>query len=364
MTVLDEQPPPIAAVASQQHHRDRVTLQQALETGLSGTASVVSDYEAAVGDVYRSSHCIAVSSGSMAVAAVLDGLGCERGQEIVVSPAVPICTVLPMLERGLTPVFCDVRPDNFGLSPEDLERAVSPRTAAVFEVPMWGYPAPVDETQRQVAALGLPLVADLAQCHFTELHGQPLASYADVACFSTHESKFLSTGEGGFVLSEDAALSERIRDVTRFGNLMGLTVGLNMKLGALQAAIGLARVADGTARRDQRLANRGRLLAQVANPRIRELSVIADGRPDGFALLFQTVDSDGRTLVAHQIAAGVPSDVHTYDNKPLYELPLLAPYWRSCPNAAALLRSLTTIPIHEELSEADVDYIAGVLNAF
>jgi len=359
-----QQPPAIADLAQQHNPRDTEMLRRALATGLSGTSQLVDELEAAVCRAYQAAHCIAVTSGSMAVAAVLDALGVERGQEIVVSPAVPICTVLPMLERGIAPVFCDVRPDNFGLDPDDVERAVSPRTAAVFEVPMWGYPAPIDETRSLTDSLGLPLVADLAHGQLTELHGRRLSAYALVSCYSTHVSKFLSTGEGGFVITDDEPLADRLRAVTRFGHLQGETVGLNMKLGGLQAAIGLARIGDLEARRRERLANRQMLVERISNDRLRELPVVAGGRPDGYALLLQAVGRDGRELVRYQVAASIPSDIDTYDNRPLYELPLLAPYARPCPHAEALLRSLTTVPTHEELTDGQLAHMAEVLDAF
>ena len=345
-------------------HSDKRELAAALRDGLSGTAQIVADYEAAIARLYGARHVIAVSSGAAAVTAALAAIDHAPGDEVVVAPTSPICTVLPILAMHLKPVFCDVAPDSFGFDESVLRRCVGDRTRAVIEVPMWGYPVRSDRTAALLAAREIPLIQDLAHGHLTRLNGNWLAAIGDIACFSTHESKFMSTGEGGFVIVNDDDRAARVRAYTRFGNLSGESVGLNLKLGGLQAALGLARSHQLLLHREARLAQRAALLARLNNAAFRELPIVPDGEVNGHALLLQAVTDDGRKLVHYQQAHGIPSDVGKYDNRPLFELPLLAGYARPCPNAARLLRSLTTVPLHPELTEPDLDYIAGVLNGY
>ncbi|OHX14283.1 DegT/DnrJ/EryC1/StrS family aminotransferase [Chromobacterium sphagni] len=343
---------------------DLPELARALRSGLTGTSDIVAEYEAALARLYDIPHVIAVSSGAASVNAALAGLDFATGDEVILAPTCPICTVLPILALGLVPVFCDVAPDSFGLDHDDLLRCIGPRTCAVIEVPMWGYPVRSDLSWELLRRRGIPLIQDLAHCHLTRLNGSWLARIGDICCFSTHDCKFMSTGEGGFVMTRDRKRAERIRAYTRFGNLSGETVGINLKLGGLQAALGLARSRQLETHLAARLRNRRRLLAALDNPAFRELPIPDQGEANGYALMLQAVAHDGRQLVRYQMERGIPSDIGKYDNQPLFQLPMLARYRRDCPNAASLLRSLTTVPLHPDLSEDDLDYIARTLNDY
>ncbi|MFY0583755.1 DegT/DnrJ/EryC1/StrS family aminotransferase [Cystobacter fuscus] len=367
MSTAARQVPPRPRIDDSVQHRhpqDELYLRRALETGLTGTAPIVEQYEQRISERYGIKHVLAVSSGSAAVAVALEGVDWEVGDEVIVPPSCPICTVLPLMARGLKPVFCDVRPHNFGLDPEDLARVVSPRTRAIIEVPMWGYPSRADELQGIARSLGVPLILDLAHCHVTRLQGRWLAEFGDIACFSTHEGKFMSTGEGGFVMTNDPARDAKMRAYTRFGNLDGKKVGLNYKLGGLQAAVGLARLDAIDWHLEVRARNRAYLLERIDNPLVRELPIVEGGVINGYALLMQVTRGDGRRFVEHLDAHGIPSDVKKYDNQPLYNYELLAPYRRDCKNARELLRSLTTIPLHPQLSDEDLQHIAATVNAY
>jgi dTDP-4-amino-4,6-dideoxygalactose transaminase len=337
---------------------------RAIRTGLSGTSPIVTEFEQAIAAHYDVEHVVAVSSGAAAVMTALHGIETRSGQEVIVSPSCPICTVLPMIALGLKPVFCDVRLDSFGLCPHDLESLINERTCAIIETPMWGYPISLDATRTLAGKYELPLILDLAHAHQTRLRDKFLPAYGDISCFSTHECKYISTGEGGFVMAHDSRTAERMRRFTRFGNLEGKEVGLNLKLGGLQASLGLSRIRRLDEITSARLAHRSAILERLANPHIRELPITEDGIPSGYALMLQAVGHDGRELVRYQTAHGIPSDVEKYDNRALFQYSMLSIYKRDCPNAKALLRSITTVPLHPELRAEDIDLISGVLSGY
>src|SRR5690606_14436060 len=137
-------------------------LEAALREGISGNSAPVAAYERASAAQFGAAHAIAVSSGSAAVMAALAALRLPAGGAVVLSPLAPLCTVYPLMALGLEPVFCDPTPADFGLCLDDLERVLSPRTVAVLDVPMWGYPIPSDRVREACDRRGLPLVLDLA----------------------------------------------------------------------------------------------------------------------------------------------------------------------------------------------------------
>jgi dTDP-4-amino-4,6-dideoxygalactose transaminase len=122
-------------------------------------------------------------------------------------------------------------------------RVVTPKTRAVIDVPRWGYPTPVDRLRDATRSLGVSLVLDLAHSHGAKLDGRDLSAYGDFSCYSTHERKIISTGEGGFILTHDEGLASIVRSYIKFGNLNGRDFGLNFKLSGVQAALGKSRLA-------------------------------------------------------------------------------------------------------------------------
>lgn len=354
------------------HPDDAAELRRVLTSGsLTGTSASVTEYETAFAKKYRIKYALAVSSGSAAVMVSLVGAvpaledPAQRGpREVILAPTSPLCTVFSLLELGVRPIFADTRPNSFGLDPSAVEAAVTRDTVAILEVPMWGYPTVVNELRPLADRYGLPLVLDLAHSHMVKLDGLELAAFGDVAGYSTHDGKFLSTGEGGMVVTNDPERDDRMRAFTRFGNLNGTTFGLNFKLSGAPAALGLARLRNVDRHAVMRRRNREFVLARLRNPHVRELPVVPGGVVSGYALLVQAADHDGRRLVEFLDSRGIPSDIKKYENKALYEYPLLAAHRRECPRATTLLRSLTTIPLHPDLTDEDLVYISEALNAY
>lgn len=343
---------------------DLAALSSALERGISGTSDTVETYEAALAAYFDSPYAIAVSSGGAAISVALAAVQVQAGDEVVLTPTCPLCTVYPIIAAGATPVFVDTSPDGFGIDLDDLERVVTKRTRAIIDIPMWGYPTPVDQLQARARALGIPLILDLAHSHGSTLHGRALSAYGDISCFSTHERKPLATGEGGFMLTADPVLAKRIRDYSRFGNLNGRDFGLNYKLGALPAALGTNRLPYLDQQLAKRRANAGRLLAQLDHPQVRESTLIEGGRTNYYFLNLRLSFGDNKKFIDYLDANGVPSDIKRYGCCCLYEFPALQQYRRDCANGAALLGSMTTIPVHPDLTDADMDHIAGLINAY
>ncbi|WP_163779993.1 DegT/DnrJ/EryC1/StrS family aminotransferase [Myxococcus vastator] len=343
---------------------DAAALEAALKASLTGTSDTVSAYEARLAAVFRSKHALAVSSGGAALSVSLFAAGVQPGDEVILTPTSPLCTVYPILAAQAVPVFCDTQADNFGADLGSLEQLITPRTRAIIDIPMWGYPTPAEELQRLAKTRGIPLIFDLAHSHGTTFAGQPLSAYADLSCFSTHERKILSTGEGGFILSDDEAILGRCRSYTRFGNLNGQDFGLNYKLGALQAALGTARLESMSVQLELRSENARKIAAQIRHPAVREFRILPNSSPSYYFMLIESDLADTQRFIDHLDAHGIPSDIKRYGCRNLYEFPLLSAYRRDCPNASALLKRITTLPVHPGISDTDIAHMAEAINAY
>ncbi|UTH74299.1 DegT/DnrJ/EryC1/StrS aminotransferase family protein [Chromobacterium sp. IIBBL 290-4] len=343
---------------------DLAQLQRALSGPLSGFSPMVAEYEDALAEWFDARAAVAVSSGGAALSAALFAAGVERGDDVLLTPSCPLCTVFPIIEAGANPIFVDTRPHGFGADPASIAERLTARSRAIIDIPMWGYPTEVDELRGFADASGLRLILDLAHSHGSTLRGQPLSRYGHLSCFSTHERKPLATGEGGFILSDNEELARRCRSYIDFGHLTGRDFGLNYKLSALAAALGLSRLPRLADQITQRRANARRLLKRLSHPRVKEKTIIAGGEPNYYFLNLQLDFADNRAFIDYLDRRGIPSDIKRYGCKALYRFPALAPYQRPCPQAEALLASMTTLPAHPGLSEADLDYMADCVNGY
>ena len=329
---------------------------------LSGTADVIDEYEAALAEYFGSGYAAATSSGTSAIQTALFAVNVRAGDEVIVSPACPLMSVFPIMQAGATVVFCDTSASSFGVSIDDLSRLVTPRTKAVVEVPMWGYPTDVATLGEVLRVVKVPLILDLAHSHGTTLQGKHMSGYGDVACFSTHDRKPLATGEGGFILTNNEAYYDAVKSFAAFGNMGGVDYGLNYKLGALQAALGLNRLASLPRQLETRRRNAKSIVNGVTHSQIHEFTIVEGGVPNYYSLLLKLTMKRARAAIECLCSMGIPSDIIRYGCKPLYEYPILRRFRRACPNAERLLRSVTTIPVHPGLSESDIHYIISSMN--
>lgn len=347
---------------------DRAALRTALDSlDLSGTGATVAVYETALTGWFRTGHAVACSSGTAALHLALLALDVGAGDEVMVAATAPVMTALPILAVGATPVFVDIAsPTTFALDLTDVENKLTARTRAAIAVPMWGYPADAPDLAEACRDWGVPLIEDAAQAHGTVVGDHYAGTRATIGTFSTHTRKLLCTGEGGFCLTNDDSIAERLRYLRNLGRPsgggFGDNMGLNYKLNALAAALGTTQLA----RLDHRLQQRRTLLdtitARAADiPGLHPMP-IHGGTPNGYATLF-TTDAPARPTAERLAAAGITSDPLRYRYKPTYHTPAVAKHAPTtpCRNAERLAGRLLTVPCHEGVNPHDLDRIQAAL---
>ncbi len=326
---------------------------------LSGGAPVLAAYEQALAALFGVSRATAVNSGSSALHAALTALGVKPGAEVLVPATAPLPTAMPILTCVATPVMVDTRPDSLALDPADVERKLTPRTRAAITLPLWGYPNDDHEAVVLLADAGIALIEDACQAHGTKIRGRYAGTLGVAGCFSTHDRKLLSTGEGGFVLTNDEELAARIDFYTHLGHLNGAVHGVNYKLAAPLAAIGLRRLTRLQAQLDARRRNARRILdALPADGTLREFGYGEHDRPNYYNLVL-TAGSHQQEFAQNLSALGLPPDSARYGYRPLYQRPIFAEYATACPNAEALATSTFQIPVHPGMPEATVEWVAA-----
>lgn len=340
---------------------DAAELARALRGSLDGSGLAVRAYEQSLSLTFGAPYAFAVSSGYAAVLIALSALGLKAGDEVLLTPTCPLCTVFALTAIGVNPIFCDTRADSFSIDLDQAAARIGPNTRAILEIPMWGYPVPAHEVAEFSSAHGLGFILDLALGHGTELRGQHIWRYADIATFSTHASKMLVTGEGGFVLAHRADIAESIVRARHYG---GRSAGVNYRLAGPQAALGSARLpvlADHIRRRRDTMAE---ITTGLRNPHLEPFPICADGKPAGVKLLVRERWGRGNALNEHLAQAGIPSDIRTYNCRPLYEFPVLRERGAQCPNATNILSSIATLPVHPDIGPSERSHILNCLNSY
>jgi perosamine synthetase len=343
---------------------EQFILANALANGISRNSDIVQRFDAALSENFGMAQAVSVSSGFGALVVALSALGLKPGDKVLLTPTCPICTVYALTFMRLVPVFVDTRPDNFGMDPDHAQSLYDGQVAAMVEIPMWGYPVDGAAARAFCDARGIPLIMDIALSHKARFGGRLLGSWGDAATFSTHWSKNFVTAEGGAVLTDDQALADRARRFSRppLGNQTEM--GLNYSLCGIQAALGLARLS----RLDEDITRRRAVMAliidELDNAFIEALPVVESGETGGTKLLLRERSGDNTALLAHMAACQVPSDILNYKCRALYEFPVLAAHRTPCRNAEALLASITTIPVHPDLSQRQLEHIVQSLNSY
>jgi dTDP-4-amino-4,6-dideoxygalactose transaminase len=308
-----------------------------------------------------------VNSGTDALILALRACGVEPGREVITQANTFHATVAAIRLCGARPVLVDAEERGFSLDARQLAAAITPRTAAVIPVHLYGKPAPMRAVMDHVRGRDIVVVEDAAQAIGASLDGRPVGALGTAACFSFHPSKNLSAaGDAGAVATSDDGVDARIRvlrELGQDGQNHHVAVGLNSKLDAIQAAVlsfKLPRLAAWTKRRQAAAAAYRERLAGLP-------LTFQEGEPgeEHVYHLFQIRTDRRDALLAHLRAAGIDAVVR-YPT-PIHLQPAFADEgWRpgQFPVAERLARELLCLPIRPDLTADEIDYVADTVRAF
>jgi dTDP-4-amino-4,6-dideoxygalactose transaminase len=186
-------------------------------------------------------HAVAVANGTDALVLSLEALGIGRGDEVVTTAYTFYATAEAIARVGATPVFADIDPATFNLSPEAVEAAVTERTRAIVAVHVYGQPADVTALREVADRCGVALIEDAAQAFGATVDGRAAGSFGDLATFSFFPTKNLpAMGDAGMVVSGTEDLAERVRVLRFHGSREKRRfelVGTNSRMDEMQAAV-------------------------------------------------------------------------------------------------------------------------------
>jgi len=237
---------------------------------------------------HQVNHGIACTNGTAALEIAVAALGIGFGDEVIVPDFTFVATASAVLANGAMPVMVDVDPNTFNINPDLVEKAISSRTKAIICVHLGGMPCDMDRLLEIVKKNKLFLIEDSAHAHGSEWKRQKVGSMGDCGTFSFQASKLMTAGEGGIVITKDAALEVRIRSVHDCGRMPGewfyshFINGSNYRLSEWQGAIlsqQLSRLDEQASKRTKNAAFLDRELAKIdgIRPQKRDPRVTRNG---------------------------------------------------------------------------------------
>jgi dTDP-4-amino-4,6-dideoxygalactose transaminase len=320
----------------------------------------VDGFEAEFAAYCGAPECAGVNSGTAALTLALQAAGIGPGDDVIVPAHTFVASALAVLHAGATPVFCDVDDDTGLIDAEAAASATGECTAAIMPVHLYGQACDMDAIGELARRHGLFVLEDAAQAHGAAWDGRRTGTLGDAAAFSFYPSKNLGAlGEGGAVVTADAGLAERVRELRHIGQRgKGNHVlrGWNERLHGLQAALLRVKLPhlDGwnAARREHAAAYRALLGDSVR-------TLHEDERSPSVHHVFPIRVPDRDALAARLGEQGVQTGVH-YDPAACDQPPVQGPgrIAGDVPNARAWAAEELSLPMAPELRSDEVERAA------
>lgn len=335
----------------------------------------VAEFEEEIRGWFGARFATFVSSGTAAIHCALASLDIATGDEVLIPTLAVAMSVAPVLYLGATPVFVDIAEGRVDFDYDDLAKKVSSRTKAILPVYMWGCSYEMPKLMKFAEAHKLSVVEDACQAHGSRYGGQFLGTFGRLGCFSTHGSKLLSTGEGGFVLTDDPHLDKFLKLFRNHWqsdsepNSSFARLAFNYRATGMQAHAGKAQLAA--------------LQTRLATMRDRAAVIISRLHRTGNFAVYQYLPreipnhsnilllyrGDGRVVARKLAEQGIANSVGSYGLAPVHIRPFLQndrtlrTSDQVSPNALSLINRILAIPIMDYNDTVTLDNLIESLNA-
>lgn len=332
-------------------------------------------------EITQAKYAVVVSNGTAALHLAALSAGIREGDEVIVSPITFAASANCILYCGGTPVFADINPETYNISPDSIRKCITPRTKAIVAVDFTGQAVELDEIRAICKEHKLLLIEDAAHSIGTRYNGTPVGSIADMTCFSFHPVKTVTGGEGGAITTNDESLYRKLmllrtHGITRNIDEMvhpseamwyneQIDLGFNYRMTDFQAALlnsQLNKLEYFSKRRKEIVATYDKAFSEMPELFVQKEIPASDTTRHLYILrlnldkltctrreFFDALYAENTCPQVHYL----PVYRHSYYEKLGYPKGL-------CPNAEKLYEEIMSIPLYPSLTDADV---ADVIHA-
>ena len=351
-------------------------VKRVFETGWLGLGSVVYDFENALKEYLGAKNVIAVNTGTSALHIALDGVGTERGDEVIVPSLTFAATIQAIVAVGAVPVFCDIDADTLNISIEDVKRRITSKTKIIMPVHYCGNPCDMDSLIAIAKESNLTIIEDAAHGFGSTYKGAKIGSIGDITCFSFDPIKNITCGEGGAVVLEN----DDVAEIIRRKRILGIdkdswyryknekqwfyevtTKGYRYHMSNINAAIGLVQL-----KKIDKFISKRREIAKRYNVELGNIESIRTMNIDydtiaPFAYIIRVMERRDE-LMEYMAGMGIDTGVHYIPN---HIHPLFNQYSSPLPVTEKVWREIITLPLFYDMSENEMEkVIAGITQFF
>jgi len=335
----------------------------------------VKEFEDKIADYCGAKYAVAVSSGTAALHIACLAAGIKKGDEVITTPISFVASANCILHCSGEPIFADVQEDTININPTEVEKKITKRTAAIIPVDFAGHPCDLREIQKIAKRHNLMVIEDACHALGAKYRGTRIGScdFSDMAVFSFHPVKHITTGEGGMVLTNRKDLYKELITLRNHGIVRSRTdllnknegswyyemqdLGFNYRITDFQCALGISQL-----EKLERFIKRRR---QIAGKYHKELSKISglilpvekDYAKSSWHIYVITVNRKREKIYNELSKKGISVNVHY---RPIY----LHPFYKRlgykeglCPKAERYYKEAITIPLYPAMHEDEINYI-------
>ncbi len=333
-------------------------------TNALGAGPKVLEFEKLFSSFADVKHAVAVNTGTAALHAAVMAVGVKRDDEVIVPSFTFVATAEAVVLAQAKPVFADIDPQTYTLSPEAVKKAITKKTRAILPVDLYGFSADIKPLREIAAKHGLGLVEDAAQAHGATYDGKPAGSFSDAACWSLYASKNMMTGEGGVVTTDVDQIDEKLRMIRTHGEKAKYAsemLGSNYRMPELEAAIGIVQMKKLPAFIAKRRKNAQQLTKILSKSKKLILPCETKERQHSWYLytarLKDGTEHQRNKLLEDLKAKGIGAEayyVHPINTMPYYRMNYGA---KALPETEKAAKQVFSLPIHPAVTDEEIQFI-------
>lgn len=343
-------------------------IESVVESGMIADGPEVREFEAEFTEYCGADHGVATSNGTTALHTALEAVGVGPGDRVLTTPFSFVATANAIRFTGAEPVFADIDPDTFNVDPDHVEETLESLDGdveAMVVVHLYGLPAPMDRLRTIADEYDVTIVEDAAQAHGAMYFDTPVGSLGDVASFSFYPTKNMTTSEGGIITTNRVDVAERAARFVDHGRVSGYEhaeVGHNFRMTSIAAAIGRIQLERLPGFTRARQANAAALSEYLTDAPVTTPYTPPDRTHVFHQYTVQCDSVDRDALKSYLDAKGISTGV--YYPKPVHKQPAYEHLSVSAPVAEEAAERVLSLPIHPELSEADIERIGRAVTDY
>jgi len=320
----------------------------------------VQEFEKLASKFVKSKYAIAVNSGTAALQAALYALDIKKGDEVLVPSFTFVATVNAVVSTGAKPVFVDILNKNFTINPDDIEKKITKKTRAIIPVHLYGNVANIERLSEISKKNKIPIIEDSAQSLGSTYKRKHTGTFFEMGCYSMYPAKVMTAGEGGFIVTNNKKLRDKLLMIRNHGMVHGYdtrTFGLNLRLPEINAAIATVQMKKLPKFLKSRK-NNAELLSKLISD--LDIQLPQQRKNENVNWYLYTITTKKRDLLLKKLnqkgigaTSYYPTPVH---KTPFYKLKTKLPVtdWAS--------KNVLSLPIHPNVTKKNIEFISKTMH--